>query len=95
MPYEVACYSLAAHARTCCAVMRCATHLYLYQQCFTKYHTREKKIHRDNIKLDTLTLTIFFFFLMGDTQHLIFTTIEIQFSSHFLSLNKNRLLNCV
>ena len=66
MPYEVACYSQAVHARTCCAVMRCATHLYLYQQYFTKYHNRGKKIHRDNIKLDTLTLTIFFF-LMGDT----------------------------
>ena len=41
--YEVACYSLAAHARTWCAVMRCATHLYLYQQSHTKYHTREKR----------------------------------------------------
>ena len=92
--YEVACYSLAAHARTWCAVMRCATHLYLYQQSYTKYHTREKR-YKEIILNWTHWHLLIFFFLMGDTQHLIFTTIEIQFSSHFLSLNKNRLLNCV
>ena len=58
--YEVACYSLAAHARTCIAVMRCATHLYLYQQCFTKYHTREKRYKEIILNWTHWDLLIFF-----------------------------------